>query len=959
MCALLGGAGAWTAAASGSGVFIWLAVFWLNLALRALVALRCRGRALPPWGWPAYLVSHAIDWALWAVLVAMLLPVAAPAGSLVASGTAALLQALLFGGRAQLRGPFAAAWAGLAGALALRAGLSTALAFGGWLLAVWWLGMRRGPAEAGPAVAAASRTPPSRLGWKTAIGVLPNPVLLVRHSRITDLNAAAAAAFGREASTLIGRRVQDCLQVEPTVALDPMRAARHRSGVTVRPILAGADARAWSAQVRVLEPGRASSTIVIVLLQPQEAANGLPDEARRFAAGVGGLRGESWYRDEAGRLFLPAWLPPRKDVADRGAFPLAHCTASRDQARASTVWQAARTTGAPFDERLSLIDVHGKSHTVRVVAVARGVDAVVGAIVPVREAPAGATMLTELAQQLPALIWLVDPTGRVVYASAREDPSRWGMLRSVNERPLWFEAFALRNGARVDVQTALQNAARGCPTFDLINSRTTANGGRIVVRSYFVPFAGEPPPGFSTAGTLVLDTIASPQQLSEIDRLRRSKAQYRALVEASTSLIWACDAQLHFTFVSRRAAREIYGYAPEELIGQPLATLFLSQPHQAEYQQALAQLRSGKPLRDVEMVHVAKNGSRRIVSVSAVALHSSDGAFAGAIGMNADLTVLKLRERRLIEALRVERTVLDAAGQALAVVKDGLVTRCNEAFLGLLQADPSTLARTPLADYFAAANTWEAIAAAADAARTQDRAATQEVQVRRGSRASGQTVAWCQVTVRAVAPGEYVVVLTDIDHIRQREEEALHDAHHDELTGLANRRLLAARAASAFAAAALRNSRCALFVIDLDDFKQINDRFGHDVGDRVLREVAVRLTRAMRPHDTVARRGGDEFAVLVADAGQHVDTERIAQRLLAAIAQPLQLPHGPTTALSASVGIALVPEHGWDLEQLLQRADLAMYKAKQGGKNRYAFAEEAAGPAGASALHGRRGGAAA
>ena len=286
-------------------------------------------------------------------------------------------------------------------------------------------------------------------------------------------------------------------------------------------------------------------------------------------------------------------------------------------------------------------------------------------------------------------------------------------------------------------------------------------------------------------------------------------------------------------------------------------------------------------------------------------------------------------------------------------MKDGLVARCNDAFLSLLQADPAVLARAPLADYFATVDDWTQIMGAADAARAQDRAATREIQIRRGSRAAGHTTAWCQLTARAIAPGEYVVVLADIDHIRQREEEALHDANHDELTGLPNRRLLASRAASALAATALRNARCALFAIDLDGFKEVNDRYGHDIGDRVLREIAARLARAMRPQDTVARRGGDEFAILVPDTGHRVDIERIAHRLLAALAQPVDIA-AQQFSVSASVGIAVAPDHGVELERLLQLADLAMYDAKLRGKNRFAFAAEAGGelsPAGPRAAN--------
>jgi len=714
-------------------------------------------------------------------------------------------------------------------------------------------------------------------------------------------------------------------------------------------VLAGADPTPWTARVRVLEPGRANSVVVVALLRPAAAGDTVAAEAGRFAAGIAGTSARPWYRDESGRLVVPAGLPlPPVAYVDR-EFPLSYCALADERPHLNGAWTTMLDSGRAFDERVTIVDARGALRRARIVAVTRPAAAgpaasalIIGAIAPAAaERDNTDAALADLARQLPVLLWLVDPAGHVIYTHGT-DAWRWGMQRAPDERPLWFDAFALRNGSRVDVQRALQRALAGKSTYDLINSRTTKTGGRIVLRSHFVPYQGTAPPGLPRAGTLVLDTIAAPEQLAEIDRLRRSKAQYRALVEASTSLIWACDSQFRFTFVSRRAAREIYGYEPEELLGASLARLFASGADQTGARQTLAKLRVGERLRNVEMVHAAKNGSKLVVSVSAVPMKASDGGFGGAIGMNADLTVLKLRERRLTEALRIERTVLDSAGQALAVVKDGMVARCNDAFLHLLEADPAVLARSPLADYFATVDEWATIAGAADTARAQDRAATREVQVRRGSRAAGHTTAWCQLTARAIAPGEYVVVLADIDNIRQREEEALHDANHDDLTGLPNRRLLASRAASALAATALRNARCALLAIDLDGFKDVNDRYGHDVGDRVLREIAARLARAMRPQDTVARRGGDEFAVLVPDAGHRVDTERIVHRLLAAIAQPVEVP-GTTLSVSASMGIALAPDHGNDLERLLQLADLAMYEAKLRGKNRYAFAAESGG----------------
>ena len=227
-----------------------------------------------------------------------------------------------------------------------------------------------------------------------------------------------------------------------------------------------------------------------------------------------------------------------------------------------------------------------------------------------------------------------------------------------------------------------------------------------------------------------------------------------------------------------------------------------------------------------------------------------------------------------------------------------------------------------------------------------------EIRVQRGARLGhGEGAAWCQVTARSIADGEFVLVIADIDTIKQREANALHEAQHDELTGLPNRRLLAERAAAALATSELRKVSCAVLAIDLDGFKEVNDRYGHEVGDAMLREIAARLTRVMRPQDTVARRGGDEFAVLVPDVGSVTEVERIATRLLQAVEQPLNPTQGgPALAVSASIGIALAPEQGRDLERLLQLADLAMYDAKLKGKNRFAFAQGAGLPANVTPL---------
>ncbi len=154
-----------------------------------------------------------------------------------------------------------------------------------------------------------------------------------------------------------------------------------------------------------------------------------------------------------------------------------------------------------------------------------------------------------------------------------------------------------------------------------------------------------------------------------------------------------------------------------------------------------------------------------------------------------------------------------------------------------------------------------------------------------------------------------------------------HQALHDELTGLPNRKLLIVSTEEALAEVR-QDERVGLFLIDLDRFKEVNDTMGHPVGDRLLQMVGHRLTHSVRPGDVVARLGGDEFAVLLPSIRDAHAAREVAARLRAALTEPVRL-EGMTFDLDGSVGIALYPDHAPDFEMLLQRADVAMYLAKE------------------------------
>lgn len=160
-------------------------------------------------------------------------------------------------------------------------------------------------------------------------------------------------------------------------------------------------------------------------------------------------------------------------------------------------------------------------------------------------------------------------------------------------------------------------------------------------------------------------------------------------------------------------------------------------------------------------------------------------------------------------------------------------------------------------------------------------------------------------------------------------------AFHDPLTGLGNRRFLAERLASGLERVQRNDSRLAVILVDLDDFKLVNDSYGHSVGDEILIALAARLTAAVRAGDIVARLGGDEFVVVV-DVDDFATLSQLIERLFAMMGEPVEL-RGLTFALRLSVGVAIYPDDANDPESLLRQADAAMYSAKAEGKNRFAF----------------------
>ncbi len=438
----------------------------------------------------------------------------------------------------------------------------------------------------------------------------------------------------------------------------------------------------------------------------------------------------------------------------------------------------------------------------------------------------------------------------------------------------------------------------------------------------------------ASTATLALETA----ELSEALQRSRIERRFQALVENSSDLIVTVDADRTISFVSP-ASRRLLGRDEVALLGAPTRDLPVAEDV-ALLDDLLDQADGttfGLPV-EVRLRHV--DGSPRWFEVAARDL-TAEPEVDGYVLNCREVSDRKDAELRLFRSEARFRALVQNVGDVVAVIDDwGRFTYVSPAITPLLGYGSEQLLDTPATAIIVADQRRDAQDLLLHALRgAADRTAPQSIELR--ALALDGSVRTLDVTVSDLRhdPAVHGIVLNarDVTVRKQLESTLRHQAHHDALTGLANRTRFGELVEQT--AAEGNGSACVLFV-DLDDFKTVNDSLGHAVGDELLVAVAGRLTASLPAAATAARLGGDEFAVLVRPTDDDLGPVGVALRLLHELRVPFDV-NGWEIVVTASIGIAAIGDEGTTAEVVLRNADMAMYLAKERGKDRVELFEEA------------------
>ncbi len=415
------------------------------------------------------------------------------------------------------------------------------------------------------------------------------------------------------------------------------------------------------------------------------------------------------------------------------------------------------------------------------------------------------------------------------------------------------------------------------------------------------------------------------------DALKRSENDYRGLFDSAHDAILIIASKTEAILEVNQRACEMYRMTREEFLGSSLETI--SDDLEANRAMIRQTIKDGLST-TFEALHLRHDGSKMSVGI-----HSSVVSYKGTwaiLTINRDITDRERARVELETSLSLLRATLEATADGILVVdQDGKIVTYNQKFVEMWQIPPDILeARDDsqaidhiLGQLLQPQSFLEKVrqlyatpeAESYDLLRFKDGRFFERYSMPQslGGKSVGRV--WS---------------FRDITETKKAEEAIRHHAYHDHLTGLPNRLLFDDRLEHAIAQASRGHQILALLFLDVDRFKTINDTLGHAAGDRLLIEIGKRLVRRKRSSDTVARLGGDEFLIVASNLRMVEDAARVAENVLEAIRPPVTL-EGHQLHITASIGISLFPHDGADGESLIKNADIALYRAKDQGRDGY------------------------
>ncbi len=435
---------------------------------------------------------------------------------------------------------------------------------------------------------------------------------------------------------------------------------------------------------------------------------------------------------------------------------------------------------------------------------------------------------------------------------------------------------------------------------------------------------------FSAQVSLALESV----QLREHMHQRRSNRRFRALVENSSDVVLVIGADETVSFASP-TVRRLLGREESVVLGRPLTDL-VHRPDQVHLRRLLAAPANlsgnGSPV-EVRLLH--GSGELRWFEVEARDL-TNENEVQGLVITARDISDRKRAEAQLLRSEARFRLMVQNSSDVVAIVdEDSLITYVSPSIERMLGYTPPDILGRNVYELLSIteAERLRAIEVA-ELSGTRVEVRVQGLDGRVHALEVGITDMRAQPEVDGI-----VLNIRDVTERKSLEDDLRHQALHDDLTGLANRALFADRVRAAVNSGSRGSELVAVLFVDLDDFKLINDSLGHVVGDQVLVAVADRIQQCLSLSDLAARLGGDEFAVLLTAVHAEAEIVEVADRIREAVGRPLKLADHEFR-LTASVGIAIDQNGDRSGEDLLRSADLAMYQAKQDGKDRHEIFED-------------------